>query len=120
MKHRARMEVRRGAQLQHSPTLRQNLERLFAVGSPNTVADPVGNEEQLMNPRRKGALVDLRPAPHEVVVVEGRPMRQRQGRTNQERAFGELGNFVVSPEGEEIPGNRGSPWPRVWSEEVMW
>ncbi len=85
-----------------------------------TVADPVGNEEQLMNPRRKGALVDLRPAPHEVVVVEGRPMRQRQGRTNQERAFGELGNFVVSPEGEEIPGNRGSPWPRVWSEEVMW
>jgi hypothetical protein len=26
-----------------------------------TVADPIGNEEQLMNPAQKGALVDLRP-----------------------------------------------------------
>ena len=39
-----------------------------------TVADPLGNEEQLMNRARKGALVDLRPGPHEVIQV----MRGRQ------------------------------------------
>lgn len=80
-----------------------------------TVADPIGNEEQLMNAARKGALVDLRPGPHEVVFVrrEGTlaPLRQEVGRINQERAFAAADNFVRSPEGREIPGNRGTPWP---------
>lgn len=30
-----------------------------------TVADPIGNEQQLLDASRKGALVDLRPGPHE-------------------------------------------------------
>jgi hypothetical protein len=88
-----------------------------------TVADPVGNEEQLMNPARKGALVDLRPGPHEVVVVKRgaryAPLRQRDGRTNQERAFAAVGNFVVDGEGREIPGNRGAPWPKDWAGEIV-
>lgn len=84
-----------------------------------TVADPIGNEEQLLNARQKGALVDLRPGPHEVVALRegGRstPMRKRDGRVNAERAFCELDNFVTDPEGREIAGNRGSPWPRDWA-----
>lgn len=89
-----------------------------------TVADPIGNEEQLLNRERKGALVDLRPAPHEVVqVVSGgrrTPMRHRDGKVNAERAFAEWDNFVVAPDGREIPGNRGSAWPAVWSAEAVW
>jgi hypothetical protein len=89
-----------------------------------TVADPIGNEEQLLSVARKGALVDLRPGPHEVVAlrVGGRlvAMRQRQGRINGERAFAEAGNFVADPDGREIPGNRGNAWPRAWREEVVW
>lgn len=89
-----------------------------------TVADPIGNEEQLLNARRKGALVDLRPGPHEVVQLRlgGRlqPMRAREGRLNAERAFSEQGNFVTDPEGREIPGNRGSPWPRAWASAPVW
>jgi hypothetical protein len=88
-----------------------------------TVADPVGNEEQLMNPARKGALVDLRPGPHEVVVVKQgdrfAPLRKRDGRTNQERAFAAVGNFIVDDAGREIPGNRGAPWPAAWANEVV-
>ncbi len=87
-----------------------------------TVADPIGNEEQLLNKRRKGTLVDLRPAPHEVIAIRrgGRlePMRKEGGHVNRERAFAELGNFAMSPEGRDIPGNRGEPWlgrgDRVW------
>jgi len=88
-----------------------------------TIADPIGNEEQLLNPARKGALVDLRAGPHEVVTVVGRdgehrPMRKAGDRVNQERAFGELGNFVRAPDGSPIPGNEGAPWPgrdaQVW------
>jgi hypothetical protein len=80
-----------------------------------TVADPLGNEEQLLNPARKGALVDLRAAPHEVASVRGgdgsiRPMRSESGRTSQERAFSDQDNFVVAPDGAEIPGNRGERW----------
>ena len=89
-----------------------------------TVADPIGNEEQLMNPAQKGALVDLRPGPHEVVSLRvngaGVVLRKRDGRVNNERAFGDVGNFVTSPEGREIPGNRGAPWPREWAEERPW
>ena len=78
-----------------------------------TVADPIGNEEQLMNPERKGALVDLRPAPHEVVSLRlgsrVEPMRAGHS-TNQERAFADVGNFVRDPSGRPIPGNEGTPW----------
>jgi hypothetical protein len=89
-----------------------------------TVADPIGNEEQLMNAARKGALVDLRAAPHEIVAVRRRgriePMRRRDGRVNSERAFSDAGNFVAAPDGREVPGNRGSPWPRAWARERVW
>lgn len=89
-----------------------------------TIADPVGNEEQLMNAQRKGALVDLRPGPHEVVQFMNRqtlqPMRQRQGRLNAERAFGDVGNFLTDTEGNHIPGNPGSPWPESWRAETIW
>lgn len=89
-----------------------------------TVADPIGNEEQLMNASRKGALVDLRPGPHEVIRLSTAagllPMRSREGRVNTERAFGDVGNFVTDPEGRGIPGNRGAAWPETWSSEVVW
>ncbi len=89
-----------------------------------TVGDPIGNEEQLLNAARKGVLVDLRPAPHEIVStrVGGRlvPLRKRHGRTNGERAFSDPGNFVTSPEGEPVPGNVGSAWPRAWSRARVW
>ena len=89
-----------------------------------TVADPVGNEEQLMNPVRQGPLVSLRPGPHEIVTIasHGRwtPLRSRGGRTNRERAFADVGNFVTDPRGREIPGNRGSAWPEYWSRAPVW
>jgi hypothetical protein len=89
-----------------------------------TMADPIGNEEQLQNPARQGALVDLRAGPHEVVrIARGRklePMRQRDGRVNAERAFGELGNFAIAPDGRDIPGNRGSAWPATWASARVW
>ncbi|HCH64864.1 MAG: hypothetical protein CL927_09625 [Deltaproteobacteria bacterium] len=81
-----------------------------------TIADPIGNEEQLLNPARKGALVDLRCGPHEAACVvdnEGnhRGMRKEGDRVNQERAFGDVGNFARAPDGSPIPGNEGAPWP---------
>ncbi len=88
-----------------------------------TVADPIGNEEQLMNPKKKGVLVDLRPGPHEVVFVKNdgqrRPMRLRDGRTNQERAFSSAQNFVVDDGGRGIPGNAGVAWPQAWATETI-
>jgi hypothetical protein len=89
-----------------------------------TVADPIGNEEQLMNRARKGALVDLRPGPHEVVSLRVGasivPLRRDGDRVNQERAFGDLGNFVRGDGGEEIPGNVGSRWPAARSTACPW
>jgi hypothetical protein len=89
-----------------------------------TVADPIGNEEQLLNKARKGALVDLRPGPHEVVFVKQQSevvaLRSRQGRFNGERAFGEQGNFVSDANGREIPGNKGSEWPQIFKGEALW
>lgn len=83
-----------------------------------TVADPIGNEEQLLNASRKGALVDLRPGPHEVVHIRSAhgliPMRQRGDHVNNERAFSDQQNFVVGPEAREIRGNGGSKW-RPWA-----
>ncbi len=78
-----------------------------------TVADPIGNEEQLLNPKRKGALVDLRPGPHEVIMLDREglvPMRQQGQRINEARAFDDVGNFVTAPDGTPIPGNAGAPW----------
>jgi hypothetical protein len=89
-----------------------------------TVADPVGNEEQLLNPKRKGALVDLRAGPHQIVQIERegslRPMRSREGCLSSARAYGDQGNFVTGMDGSEIPGNRGEDWPSDWSEEPLW
>lgn len=89
-----------------------------------TVTDPIGNEEQLLNAARQGALVDLRAGPHEVCHVRiGKrlqPLRQQDGRTSRERAFWDVGNFVTAPDGREIAGNRGSPWPSAWSGQVVW
>ncbi|MFU8803968.1 MAG: hypothetical protein ACNA8W_09190 [Bradymonadaceae bacterium] len=89
-----------------------------------TVADPIGNEEQLMNAARQGKLVDLRPGPHDVVSIRHRgvlwPMRKREERVNTERAFGDMDNFVTDPDHREVPGNRGSQWPKAWREEVLW
>lgn len=89
-----------------------------------TVADPIGNEEQLLNAARKGALVDLRAAPHELISVakQGRlePLRSRQGKHNRERAFADINNFVRDDKGIDIPGNRGEPWPDEWRREPVW
>ena len=86
-----------------------------------TIADPIGNEEQLMNADRKGLLVDLRPGPHDVVSLrQGRklvPMRKRGSQVNQERAFADVGNFVTDPDGRDIPGNRGAAWPAALRQE---
>jgi hypothetical protein len=89
-----------------------------------TVADPIGNEEQLMNPARKGALVDLRTGPHEIVSIRRgeqiSPMRSVDGKVNTERAFGDVGNFVRALGGEPIPGNEGEAWPTEWSSAGVW
>ncbi|RAL22491.1 hypothetical protein DL240_11140 [Lujinxingia litoralis] len=89
-----------------------------------TVADPIGNEEQLMNPRRQGKLVDLRPGPHDIIKVkldgELRPMRKHGEKVNAERAFGDVGNFVRDPQGRGIPGNQGARWPESWRAQVVW
>ena len=87
-----------------------------------TVADPIGNEEQLLNPARKGALVDLRPTPDEVVRLArgGRltALRKDGDRTNTERAFADVDNFVTDCDGRPIDGNSGAPWPG--RDEVLW
>ncbi len=89
-----------------------------------TVADPIGNEEQLLNRARKGALVDLRPSPHEIVRVNAggtlRPMRSESGTYNRERAFAEVDNFVRDADGVEIPGNRGEAWPEALRARPVW
>lgn len=89
-----------------------------------TVADPIGNEEQLMNAAQKGQLVDLRPGPHEVIKTRHgntlQPMRKHAGRVNTERAFHDVGNFVTDPSGREIPGNRGSAWPQHAAQSIVW
>ncbi len=74
-----------------------------------TVADPIGNEEQLMNKARQGALVDLRPAPEDVVRVRrgGSVAQFRPG--GSERAYADVGNFVTDADGREIANNRGTP-----------
>ncbi len=89
-----------------------------------TVADPIGNEEQLLNEEHQGALVDLRPGPHEVVELRRdgdlAPMRRRGDRVNAERAFAEFDNFATSPDGDDIPGNRGERWPDDVRSAPVW
>ncbi|MEC7946909.1 MAG: hypothetical protein VX265_05030 [Myxococcota bacterium] len=90
-----------------------------------TISDPLGNEEQLLNPARKGALVDLRAAPHEVASVRTtdgviRPVRNVGGRTSTERAFADQGNFVTAPDGTDIPGNRGTRWNATGDGGPVW
>lgn len=90
-----------------------------------TVGDPLGNEEQLMSAARKGALVDLRAAPHEVAAFRSAtgeivPMRREAGRTSTERAFGDQGNFVTAPDGTDIPGNRGERWHAAGDGGPVW
>ena len=90
-----------------------------------TVGDPLGNEEQLLNAARKGALVDLRAAPHEVASVRTsdgtvQPMRRDGERTSTERAFGDQGNYVTAPDGSDIPGNRGEAWHASGDGGAIW
>ncbi|TVR04299.1 MAG: hypothetical protein EA398_02610 [Deltaproteobacteria bacterium] len=89
-----------------------------------TIADPIGNEEQLMDAARKGALVDLRPAPHEVCSLDNggtiRPWREADGRTSRERAFADVGNFVTAPDGQAIPGNEGEPFAGTDPDAPVW
>lgn len=89
-----------------------------------TVADPIGNEEQLLNPARKGAIVDLRPGPHEICAlrIDGRTraMRAHKGTVNQERAFGDVGNFVRDASGRGIDGNEGCVWPAALRDAPIW
>jgi hypothetical protein len=88
-----------------------------------TAADPIGNEEQLLNADRKGALVDLRPAPHEVVSIKRNgtiePFRKRGNQVNRERAFWDAENFVKCDAGEPIEGNKGQPWPEHLASEPV-
>ncbi|MEC8022994.1 MAG: hypothetical protein VX223_03620 [Myxococcota bacterium] len=87
-----------------------------------TIADPLGNEEQLLNKNRKGALVDLRPGPHEVIQIRknGRLVPLRGGKSpSMERAFADQGNFVTARDGSDIPGNPGESWPGP-SNQPIW
>ncbi len=80
-----------------------------------TISDPIGNEEQLLNTKRKGMLVDLRCGPHEVVQIKTpgglEALRQEGEAVNKERAFCDLKNFVTDLDGADIQGNRGERWP---------
>ena len=88
-----------------------------------TIADPIGNEEQLLNAKQKGALVDLRMGPHEAVSLRQGTrlvaMRREAAAVNEERAFGDQGNFVTAPDGADIPGNRGTSWPEALARAVV-
>ena len=89
-----------------------------------TVADPIGNEEQLMNASRKGALVDLRPGPHDVISVmqdqERVAMRNDGDKVNEERAYADVANFVVGTCGTSIEGNAGVRWPEKLRASYVW
>jgi len=89
-----------------------------------TITDPTGNEEQLLNAARKGALVDLRAGPHEMVKIAKKgnlhPMRSVRGKFNEERAFCDQGNFVTDPSGKDIADNRGKPWSEFEARRRVW
>jgi hypothetical protein len=102
---------------------KQSTSMLVWTLKAKTVADPIGNEEQLMNPKRKGALVDLRPGPHEVVMLRQNgqltALREHDGQTNLERAFSDAGNFVKASNGAAIDGNEGAKWPGEWRQRAI-
>ena len=108
-----------GAHPQRDPT-----SLLVWTLKAKTVADPIGNEEQLLNAKRKGALVDLRCGPHELIQLKcgenWKAMRQDGETLNQERGFGDQSNFARSPDGIDITGNPGQPWPKTKSQEQLW
>lgn len=85
-----------------------------------TIADPIGNEEQLLNSDRKGALVDLRPGPADVVELARGGRREPYRPSNAERAFFDVGNFATAPDGGDIPGNRGTSVPDEIAEARVW
>ena len=90
-----------------------------------TIADPIGNEEQLLNANRKGALVDLRCGPHQLISIEDEngsftPMRSNNGQFNQERAFFDQGNFARSVDDQPIPGNQGEQWEPSLAKSKLW
>ena len=85
-----------------------------------TVADPIGNEEQLLNAERKGALVDLRPGPGDVIEIDQGGRRTPLRPNNTERAYGDVDNFVRDPDGQEIPGNRGAAWDDELGSAPLW
>lgn len=85
-----------------------------------TIADPIGNEEQLLNANRKGALVDLRPGPADIIEIDHDGKRHPFRPGNAERAYGDVGNFVTAPDGTEIPGNRGTPWDEAKADAPVW
>ncbi|MFW5967871.1 MAG: hypothetical protein ACOCV2_10150, partial [Persicimonas sp.] len=76
-----------------------------------------------LNTDRKGALVDLRPGPHEVVSIKQdstlSPLRKRGDQTNRERAFWDVHNFAESDDGDPIAGNEGEPWPEAHAERTL-
>ena len=107
--------------LDESMAFRNPTSLLLWTLKAKTVADPIGNEEQLLSARRKGSLVDLRCGPHELVaVMRGRAALPLRAEGSRERAFGEVGNFVLGSEGEEIEGNSGTPWPEEARKQPLW
>jgi len=110
--------------LEHNFPGRDPTSMLVWTLKAKTVADPIGNEEQLMNAARKGALVDLRFGPHECILVDSgegyHPMRKDGDQINDERAFHDQENFVCAPDGRGIPGNRGKAWPIEHAQKALW
>lgn len=87
-----------------------------------TIADPIGNEEQLLNAARKGALVDLRCGPHHLILMSSKdgfqPFRQEGETVSFERAYADQGNFLKAPNGDGIEGNEGSSW--AGRDAILW
>jgi len=108
--------------LDESMSSRRPTSLLVWTLKAKTIADPVGNEEQLLNAGRKGALVDLRCGPHQLVhiSVEGgfEPFRQTGALVSKERAYADVGNFLRDPDGGVVLGNEGEPWPEA--EATLW
>jgi hypothetical protein len=87
-----------------------------------TVADPIGNEQQLIERQAQGhALVDLRPGPTRWSrCADGRADAIARRGSTAERAFGDVGNFVRAPDGREIAGNAGEAWPAAKADAPVW
>ncbi len=85
-----------------------------------TVADPIGNEQQLLDPARKGALVELRAGPHEVCFIRNGELRPLRPEGNTERAFSDQANFARAYDGTPIEGNEGQPWPSGKAGAKVW